>query len=54
MVEFNIREIQFPTMPNDVSDEMRDYLVELERVLKDSLKGSIYIEKIFEDGIFGN
>ena len=54
MVEFNIRQINFPTIPNEVTPEMKQYLIELERVLQESLKGSIYIEKMLEDGILGN
>ncbi len=54
MAEFNNREIQFPTIPDDASEEMKEYLRELERVLKESLVGSIYIEKVLADGILGN
>jgi len=52
--EFNIREINFPIIPDGESEELKDYLRKLERVLQESLKGSIYIEKVLEDGIIGN
>jgi len=54
MAEFNIREIKFPNIPDDTTDEIKQYLIELERTLRESLKGSIYIERLFEDGIIGN
>ncbi len=52
--EFNIREINFPIIPDSASDEMKEYLTELQDVLRESLKGSLYIEQTLEDGIFGN
>ncbi len=54
MAEFTIREITFPKIPDDISDSLKEYLMQLERTLRESLRGSIYIEKVLEDGIFGN
>ena len=55
MTEFTIREINFPKIPSAyISPELKAYLIELEHVIRDSLKGSIYIEKVLEDGIIGN
>ncbi len=54
MVETNIRIINFPTLPSDQSEEMKDYISELEHILQDALKGSIYINTVLEDGIIGN
>lgn len=49
-----IPEINFPILPKNIDDEMREYLTELERVLRDALKGSLLLERTLQDGIFGN
>ena len=49
-----VPEINFPKIPDSVDDEMRDYLVELENVLRGALKGSLWLERTFQDGILGN
>lgn len=40
MAEPVYREISFPKMPDDISDELRDYLINLERLLTDMFLGS--------------
>ena len=54
MAEFNIREINFPKIPDDIPESLKEYLSDMEITLRDSLKGSIYIEKVLEDGVIGN
>lgn len=54
MSEDTIRVINFPKLPEDIPDDLREYLIELERVLQSSLKGSMYMDKVLEDGILGN
>lgn len=49
-----IKAITFPIIPDDVSDEMRDYLMQLERVIESSLIGSLYLEGVLRGGILGN
>ncbi len=50
----HISELQFPKIPENANQEMRDYLLELERMLREALKGSLYVNQTFENGIFGN
>ncbi len=38
-----IPEIQFPMLPDDIDDGLKRYLTELEHVLRDSLRGSMWI-----------
>ena len=54
MAEENIRPVTFPVIPTTLDDDMRNYLIELERTLQESLKGSIYIETVLQTGIIGN
>ena len=54
MAEFIIRDITFPPIPDGESEELKEYLRNFERLVRDSLKGSLYIEKVLEDGIIGN
>ena len=57
MAENTIREIQFPKIPlasDKIPKELVDYLQQLENVLRTSLKGSMYIERMLEDGMLGN
>jgi hypothetical protein len=49
-----VPEINFPKIPDSIEGELRDYLLERDRVLRDALKGSLYLLRMFEDGIFGN
>lgn len=49
-----IPEINFPVIPTNIDSELAEYLVELELVLRDSLRGSSYLSRMFEDGIIGN
>lgn len=49
-----VPEISFPIIPDNVDEKMRDYLTELERVLREALKGSLYLQRMFQDGHFGN
>ncbi len=52
--EFTIRELNLPVIPEDIPESLKDYLRELELVLRQSMKGTLYWEKVFEDGIMGN
>ncbi len=50
----HVPELQFPEIPESANQEMRDYFLELERMLREALKGSLYINQTFENGVFGN
>ena len=50
----HIPELQFPKIPESADEDMRNYLLELERMLGEALKGSLYINQTFENGVFGN
>ncbi len=50
----HVLELQFPKIPESAEEDMREYLLELERMLREALKGSLYINQTFENGIFGN
>ena len=50
----HVPELQFPKIPESAEEDMREYLLELERMLREALKGSLYINQTFENGIFGN
>ena len=52
--DVSLPSVNFPPPPEEASQEMKDYLLELERVLGDALRGSIFINKTLEDGILGN
>ena len=52
--EFMIRDINFPEIPDSLDDELKEYLRNLTLVLRDSLKGSMYIEKTLESGYIGD
>jgi len=49
-----IRQVSFPIIPDSIDDDMKEYLMALEAVLQDALKGSLLLEDTFEDGIIGN
>jgi len=49
-----VPEMHFPRIPYNIDNEMREYLSELERVLLESLKGSLWLSRTFEDGLLGN
>lgn len=49
-----IRKISFPPIPSDISDEMREYLLELQVVVEEALKGSLFLDPTFETGMLGN
>ena len=46
--------INFPKRPENLDIEMLEYLRELERVLQEALVGSMYMNRVIEDGIIGN
>ena len=50
----HIPELQFPKIPESADEEMRSFLLEYERMLRDALKGSLYVNQTLENGIFGN
>ena len=54
------RIVSFPTVPT-MDDEGKElpqslvkYMTDLQVVLQDALKGSMYLEQTFENGIIGN
>jgi len=49
-----VPEVTFPVIPDSVDDELRDYLIERDKVLIKALQGSLFLERMFADGIFGN
>ncbi len=49
-----IQEISFPIIPESIDTDLKEYLVALEIVLRDSLKGSMLLRRTLEDGLFGN
>jgi len=49
-----VPEISFPKKPDNIDEEMRMYLNELERVLREALRGTLLLERTFQDGLFGN
>ncbi len=49
-----VPEINFPVVPEEASEEMKKYFTELEIVLREALKGSLWLSTVFEDGILGN
>ena len=49
-----VPEVQFPVMPDSLDEETKKYLTELEIVLRESLKGSLWLNRVFEDGKIGN
>ena len=49
-----ILDINLPAVPNDIDESLRNYLIELNNVLEESLRGSMLLRKTLEDGIFGN
>lgn len=53
MAEDTIKQVLFPVQPLDISEEMKQYLIELERVLQEALIGSMYMNKVIQDGIIG-
>lgn len=53
MVEFNIREIQFPVIPIDAPESTQAWMREMEETMRKSLVGSIYVETMIEGGNFG-
>ncbi len=50
----HIPEIQFPEIPESADEDMRAYLLEMESLLRESLKGSLYVNQTLENGVFGN
>jgi len=52
--DITIRHISFPVIPDSVSDDLKEYLQELQVVLEDALKGSSLLENTFENGKLGN
>ena len=54
MPEFTVHDYVLPVIPEDIPEDLKEYLRELELVVRSALKGSSYINKVFEDGIFGN
>ncbi len=49
-----IPEVIFPPIPEDIDSELRVYLMELEKVLRRSLRGSMFLEDTLQTGILGN
>lgn len=49
-----VPEIQFPNIPESADEDMKKYLIEFETVIRGALKGSLWLERLFEDGILGN
>jgi len=54
MADINIREPSFPVIPDDAPESIKDYLRQLELMLKYELKGSEYMNAVIEDGVIGN
>ena len=52
--EFIIRDVNFPQIPENIDEELKEYLINLESVLRDSLKGSMFIEQTLESGFIGD
>ncbi len=46
--------LNYPKIPESADKDMRNYLLALEELLRDALKGSLYINQTFENGEFGN
>lgn len=51
---FIIRDVVLPLIPEDIPESLKEYLIELEAVLTKDLRGSMYINKVLEDGYIGN
>lgn len=49
-----VPEVNLLLPPEDLPEDVKKYLNELVRDLENKLRGSSYMQKVLEDGIFGN